>query len=115
MKNSSDGINVANRRLAEPPIALRRIEAYVYDAYTGRVWIACDAGDTPLGDELSDQAKKLKKRINEQFRMPDLGYCTTAVDGRRRQVDACASYMGTSPPSLPPTRQRVLATEMIST
>ena len=39
-------------------------------------------------------AAQLKKRFNEQFRIPDRGYYAVALDGRKRQVDACASNMG---------------------
>jgi glycogen debranching enzyme len=36
----------------------------------------------------------LKRRFNEQFWMPDRGYYAVALDGKKRQVDACASNMG---------------------
>jgi glycogen debranching enzyme len=93
-KDSWDGINFADGRLAEPPIALCEVQAYVYDAYMARAWMAYDAGDTPLASELADRAAKLKVRFNEQFWMPDRGYYAIALDGKKRQVDACASNMG---------------------
>ena len=93
-KDSWDGINFADGRLAEPPIALCEVQAYVYDAYMARAWIAYDAGDAPLARELADRAAELKVRFNEQFWMPDRGYYAIALDGRKRQVDACASNMG---------------------
>jgi glycogen debranching enzyme len=93
-KDSWDGINFADGRLAEPPIALCEVQAYVYDAYMARAWIAYDAGDAPLARELADRAADLKVRFNEQFWMPERGYYALALDGRKRQVDACASNMG---------------------
>jgi glycogen debranching enzyme len=93
-KDSWDGINFADGRLAEPPIALCEVQAYVYDAYMARAWIAYDAGDAPLARELADRAADLKVRFNEQFWMPERGYYAIALDGRKRQVDACASNMG---------------------
>jgi glycogen debranching enzyme len=93
-KDSWDGINFADGRMAEPPIALCEVQAYVYDAYMARAWMAYDAGETALGDELADQAAQFKKRFNEQFWMPDRGYYAVALDGKKRQVDACASNMG---------------------
>jgi glycogen debranching enzyme len=93
-KDSWDGINFADGRLAEPPIALCEVQAYVYDAYMARAWIAYDAGDAPLAQELADRAAELKVRFNEQFWMPDRGYYAIALDGKKRQVDACASNMG---------------------
>ena len=93
-KDSWDGINFADGSLAEPPIALCEVQAYVYDAYLARAWMAYDAGDAALGTELAERAALLKKRFNEQFWMPDRGYYAVALDGKKRQVDACASNMG---------------------
>ncbi|MFF2298404.1 glycogen debranching N-terminal domain-containing protein [Arthrobacter sp. NPDC058127] len=93
-KDSWDGINFADGTLAEPPIALCEVQAYVYDAYMARAWIAYDDGDAALATELADLAARLKARFNEQFWMPDRGYYAIALDGNKRQVDACASNMG---------------------
>ncbi|AUZ34624.1 amylo-alpha-1,6-glucosidase [Arthrobacter sp. PGP41] len=93
-KDSWDGINFADGTLAEPPIALCEVQAYVYDAYMARAWIAYDMGDTPLAAELAERAAELKARFNEEFWMPDRGYYAIALDGKKRQVDACASNMG---------------------
>ncbi|HEY8700015.1 MAG TPA: glycogen debranching N-terminal domain-containing protein [Arthrobacter sp.] len=93
-KDSWDGINFADGTLAEGPIALCEVQAYVYDAYMARAWLAYDTGESALGDELADKAAQLKKQFNEQFWMPDRGYYAVALDGRKRQVDACASNMG---------------------
>jgi glycogen debranching enzyme len=93
-KDSWDGINFADGRIAETPIALCEVQAYVYDAYNARAWMAYDAGDTALAAELADRAAQLKKRFNEEFWMPDRGYYAVALDGKKRQVDACASNMG---------------------
>ncbi|WP_104176255.1 glycogen debranching N-terminal domain-containing protein [Arthrobacter sp. Y81] len=93
-KDSWDGINFADGTLAEPPIALCEVQGYVYTAYLARAWMAYDAGDGALAAELADQAAQLKKRFNEQFWMPERGYYAIALDGKKRQVDACASNMG---------------------
>jgi glycogen debranching enzyme len=93
-KDSWDGINFADGRLAEGPIALCEVQAYVYDAYMARAWMAYDTGDTALADQLAERAAQFKKRFNEQFWMPDRGYYAVALDGKKRQVDACASNMG---------------------
>ncbi|KRE76018.1 amylo-alpha-1,6-glucosidase [Arthrobacter sp. Soil762] len=93
-KDSWDGINFADGTLAEPPIALCEVQAYVYAAYNARAWMAYDAGDPALAVELTDRAAQLKKRFNEQFWMPERGYYAIALDGKKRQVDACASNMG---------------------
>ncbi|BCW44685.1 glycogen debranching N-terminal domain-containing protein [Arthrobacter sp. StoSoilB5] len=93
-KDSWDGVNFEDGRLAEPPIALCEVQALVYTAYLSRAWMAYDAGDAALGAELADRASHLKKRFNEEFWMPDRGYYAVALDGKKRQVDACASNMG---------------------
>jgi glycogen debranching enzyme len=93
-KDSWDGINFADGTLAKPPIALCEVQAYVYAAYMARAWMAYDAGDAHLADELTGRAAQLKKRFNEQFWIPERGYYAVALDGRKRQVDACASNMG---------------------
>ncbi|SEJ78320.1 Glycogen debranching enzyme (alpha-1,6-glucosidase) [Arthrobacter sp. yr096] len=93
-KDSWDGINFADGTLAEPPIALCEVQAYVYIAYQSRAWMAYDAGDQELGDELREKAAQLKRRFNDQFWMPDRGYYAVALDGKKQQVDACASNMG---------------------
>ncbi|MGK3954707.1 glycogen debranching N-terminal domain-containing protein [Arthrobacter sp. R4] len=93
-KDSWDGINFADGRLAEGPIALCEVQGYVYAAYTARAWMAHDAGDTALATDYAARAARLKKQFNEQFWMPDHGYFAVALDGRKRQVDACASNMG---------------------
>ncbi len=93
-KDSWDGINFADGTLAEPPIALCEVQAYVYGAYMSRAWMAYDAGDEALGAELVDRAVQLKTRFNEQFWLPERGYYAIALDRDKRPVDACASNMG---------------------
>jgi glycogen debranching enzyme len=120
-KDSWDGINFADGTLAEPPIALCEVQAYVYAAYTARAWMAYDAGDTARGDDLADRAAELKRRFNEQFWMPDRGYYAIALDGRKRQVDACASNMGhclvyglVDEDKAPQVAERLMSPEMFS-
>ncbi|BCW05909.1 glycogen debranching N-terminal domain-containing protein [Arthrobacter sp. NtRootA1] len=93
-KDSWDGINFADGSLAEPPIALCEVQAYVYSAYLSRSMIAYDAGDMALAEEYRERAARLKRQFNEQFWLPDRGYYAIALDGRKRPVDACASNMG---------------------
>ncbi len=54
-KDSWDGINFADGTLAEPPIALCEVQAYVYDAYHARAWMAYDAGDPTFANELVER------------------------------------------------------------
>lgn len=93
-KDSWDGINFADGTLAEPPLALCEVQAYVHGAYVARAWMAYDDGDLTLAESLRERAEDLKKRFNEQFWMPDKGYYAVALDRDKRPVDACASNMG---------------------
>jgi glycogen debranching enzyme len=120
-KDSWDGINFADGTMAEGPIALCEVQAYVYDAYMARAWMAYDAGETTLAADLADRAAQLKKRFNEVFWMPDRGYYAIALDGRKRQVDACASNMGhclwvglVDEDKAPLVAERLLSREMFS-
>jgi glycogen debranching enzyme len=107
--------------LAEPPIALCEVQAYVYAAYMARAWMAHDAGDPALADELADRAAQLKKRFNEQFWMPEHGYYAIALDRDKRPVDACASNMGhclwlglMDEDKAPQVAERLMSPEMFS-
>ncbi|NKX54817.1 amylo-alpha-1,6-glucosidase [Arthrobacter mobilis] len=93
-KDSWDGINFADGRMAEPPIALCEVQAYVHGAYMARAWMAYDAGDLALAADLRERAARLKQRFNEQFWLPQKGYYAVALDRDKRPVDACASNMG---------------------
>jgi glycogen debranching enzyme len=93
-KDSWDGINFADGTLAEPPIALCEVQAYVYGAYLARSWMAYDAGDVGVATECRDRAARLKRQFNEQFWLPERGYYAIALDRDKRKVDACASNMG---------------------
>jgi glycogen debranching enzyme len=120
-KDSYDGINFADGTLAEPPIALCEVQAYVYAAYSARAWMAYDAGDVKLGDEFADRAANLKRQFNEQFWIPERGYYAVALDGKKRQVDACASNMGhclwlglIDEDKAPQVAERLMSPEMFS-
>lgn len=93
-KDSWDAINFANGTLAEPPIALCEVQAYVYSAYLARSWLACDAGEMDIARKYRDSAARLKRQFNEEFWLPDRGYYAIALDAKKRPVDACASNMG---------------------
>ncbi|MCU1531791.1 MAG: Amylo-alpha,6-glucosidase [Arthrobacter sp.] len=93
-KDSWDGINFADARLAEPPIALCEVQGYVYSAYLGRGILAAAAGDRDQATEWGHRAARLKEEFNKRFWLPEKGYYALALDGNKRPVDACASNMG---------------------
>jgi glycogen debranching enzyme len=93
-KDSWDGINFADGRLAEAPIALCEVQGYVYDAYRTRAGLARMLGEEDGGQEWEDRATALKREFNERFWIPERGWFALALDRDGRQVDACASNMG---------------------
>ncbi len=93
-KDSWDGINFADGRIAEAPIALCEVQGYVYSAYIARASLALNDGDGALAAELLHRAAQLKKKFNEAFWLPERGYYAIALDHDKRPVDACASNMG---------------------
>jgi glycogen debranching enzyme len=93
-KDSWDGINFADGRMAEPPIALCEVQAYVYSAYIGRSLLARSIGDRAVEGKWLERATALKKSFNERFWLPDKGYFAIALDKDKQPVDSCASNMG---------------------
>jgi glycogen debranching enzyme len=93
-KDSWDGINFADGTMAEAPIALCEVQAYVYSAYVGRSLLARWSGDHALEQHWEGRAEELKAAFNEKFWLPDKGYFAVALDKDKRPVDACTSNMG---------------------
>jgi glycogen debranching enzyme len=93
-KDSWDGINFADGRMAEPPTALCEVQAYVYSAYVARSLLAQSAGDTDTEHHWARRAASLKEAFNERFWLPDKGYFAVALDKDKKPVDSCTSNMG---------------------
>lgn len=120
-KDSWDGINFADGKVATPPIALCEVQALVYSALLSRAWMAYDAGDEALAAQLTGEAKRLKKKFNDEFWLPERGYFAVALDRDKRQVDACASNMGqclwhgiVDDDKVPAVVERLMSPEMFS-
>jgi glycogen debranching enzyme len=93
-KDSWDGIQFADGRLAEPPIALVEVQGYVYAAKLAMARLSETLG---LGDDatrLRGEAALLKERVHDAFWMPDEQCYAVALDGQKRQVDSIASNQG---------------------
>ncbi|SFL31864.1 glycogen debranching N-terminal domain-containing protein [Geodermatophilus ruber] len=93
-KDSWDGVNFADGTLAETPIALCEVQAYVYSAYVARSHFAYVAGDDAATERWAAKADALKAAFNERFWLPDRGWFAIALDGAKRQVDALTSNIG---------------------
>ncbi len=93
-KDSSDGINFADGTLAQPPIALVEVQAYVYGAYVARAELAAIHGDEEAAAHWSRQASSLQRNFNRDFWLADRGYFCVGLDAEKRPIDALASNMG---------------------
>lgn len=93
-KDSFDGITYADGRIAEPPLAVAEVQAYVYGARMARAYLARDAGDTALAAYWCDRAAQLKRAYNDRFWLPQRQCYALALDADKRPVDAVASNMG---------------------
>ncbi|HEX9824234.1 MAG TPA: glycogen debranching N-terminal domain-containing protein [Actinomycetota bacterium] len=95
-KDSWNGIQFADGRLPEPPIALSEIQGYAYDArlraaeLADRVW-----GDPQLAERLRAGAAALFDRFNDDFWIDARGgYYAIGLDDEKRQIDSLTSNLG---------------------
>jgi len=93
-KDSWDAISFANGRLAEPPIAVAEVQAYVYAAHLARARIAEVDGDPATADRCRQRAAQIRTVFHQRFWLPDRGYFALALDRDKRPVDALASNLG---------------------
>ena len=93
-KDAYDAIVHTNGVLAEPPIALIEVQAYVYMAKTRMADVFAALDDFERSGKLRDQATVLRQRIHEAFWMEDQQYYAAALDGDKRQVKTIMSNPG---------------------
>ncbi|WP_084478934.1 amylo-alpha-1,6-glucosidase [Nocardia jejuensis] len=90
-KDSWDAISFADGHLADPPIALCEVQAYVYAARLGRADLADAHGDPETAARLRARAQELKERFDDAFWLPDRGWYALGLDGAKRPIDALSS------------------------
>ena len=93
-KDSSDGVNDAAGRTAEPPIALCEVQGYHYAALRARAELAEAFGDAATAAGLRDRADSLRGRFLDAFWLPEKGWYAIALDSSKRQVNALTSNVG---------------------
>ena len=120
-KDSWDAIRFADGQLAEPPIALCEVQAYVYAAYVARAHFAREGGDEAGFRRFRGKADDLRRRFNEDFWLEEQGCFAIGLDGRKRPIDAVASNMGhclwtgiVEPERAHSVAERLLAPDMFS-
>jgi len=80
-KDSHDSISHASGALAEPPIALCEVQAYVYDALVGMAGLAERLGDGANAALWGREAASLRRRFTRDFWLEDEGIFALALDG----------------------------------
>jgi glycogen debranching enzyme len=93
-KDSHDAIVHADGRLAEPPIALSEVQAYVYLAKSRIADVFLALGQDGRAERLVMEAEELRRRYNEAFWMEDERYFAAALDADKRQVRTVMSNPG---------------------
>ena len=93
-KDSFDGINFADGRLAEAPIALAEVQGYCFAAFLARAFFAEEADDHAGAALWRDKAKRLKQAFNDAFWLPDRGWFAIGLDRDKRPIDALTSNIG---------------------
>ena len=93
-KDSWDGINFLNGRVAEPPMAVCEVQAYVYAAYLARAYFALEANDLETHNRFREKAIELKAAFNRDFWVEKHGWFAMGLDGEKNQIDGLASNMG---------------------
>ena len=93
-KDSWDGVNFADGRLAETPIALAEVQGYTYAAYLSRAYLASVTGDEAGAAEWRTRARRLRDDFDEAFWLPDRGWYAVGLDRDKRPIDALTSNLG---------------------
>ncbi len=93
-KDSGDSVVHVDGTLAEPPIALVEVQAYVYLAKLRMADVFESLEDPGRADVLRKEAALLRQRFHEAFWMEDERYFAAALDGDKRQVRSIVSNPG---------------------
>lgn len=93
-KDSWDGINFADGRLPDAPIALCEVQAYTYAAFRAAAHLALEAGDHAGAERHHERAERLRRSFNRDFWLPDRGWFAVGLDADKAPIDALTSNIG---------------------
>ncbi|MGQ0532013.1 MAG: amylo-alpha-1,6-glucosidase [Caulobacteraceae bacterium] len=93
-KDSYDSIFHAGGALAEGPIALVEVQAYVYAAWRAAAAIARRRGDNPRARNLDFRADALRRTFDAHFYDAELGTYVLALDGHKQRCRVRSSNAG---------------------
>jgi glycogen debranching enzyme len=93
-KDSQDSVFHADGSLADPPIALCEVQAYVYDARVRAARMAHALGQSVRGDQLQRQAERLRQAFESQFWCEEESTYAMALDRDKRPCRVRSSNAG---------------------
>jgi glycogen debranching enzyme len=93
-KDSQDSVFHADGRLAEGPIALCEVQAYVYGARLAAARLAAALGHAARAPELESQANRLRERFEDVFWCEELSTYALALDGEKQPCRVRSSNAG---------------------
>lgn len=93
-KDSHDSIFHADGTLAEGPIALCEVQAYVFSAKMHGAKLARYMGELDFGMRLRAEAQALRKKFEDAFWCEDIGTYALALDGRKNPCRVKTSNAG---------------------
>src|SRR4051794_11661138 len=93
-KDSNDSVFHSDGRLANGPIALCEVQAYVYGAKKGLAAVARDMGNVRLAEQLDEQALELRARFSSAFWSDELSMFALALDGEKKPCRVRSSNAG---------------------
>ena len=93
-KDSEDSVFHADGRLAQGPIALCEVQAYVYAAKRGISEVAAALGYHALAESLKHQASALRERFQTAFWCEEIGSYALALDGAKEPCRVRSSNAG---------------------
>lgn len=114
-KDSMDSIFHADGELAEGPIALCEVQAYVYGAWNKAAEMARRLGLKTDAQLYEVRAETLRGRFEEAFWSDEMGTYALALDGRKRRCEIIASNPGHAMLTglVAPERARLLAARLM--
>ena len=93
-KDSYDAIFHADGTLAEGPIALVEVQAYVYAAKRSVARVAEALGEHQMAMALRREAQTLAEKFDDAFWCEEIGCYAIALDGRKQQCKIVSSNAG---------------------
>lgn len=93
-KDSKGSVSHADGELAEGPIALCEVQAYVYAAYRAAAKLAAVLGLAERAEKLERQARDLQQEFEQAFWVEEIGTYAMALDGDKRPCAVRSSNAG---------------------